>query len=171
MTMNFITSCTGWWLMTYLINVVCYLGNMASMNVCRLCKQTSDAPTTVNIFTTRSQSKNWPSRISSLLNVVVENRGTLPPHVCKMCIRRVESLERSLVDLENFKVLAQTSLRDLSTRGPVKRTRVTGGDIGVSPTTARARPSAKLSRRQLFQCTGKYARTKQYYTVLKKLVL
>lgn len=123
---------------------------MALLNECHLCRQTADPRSSVNIFSSRSLSLNWPARISTLLKVAVEYDKSLPPPVCSMCIRRVQSIEKALVDLKNFEQLANSSLRSLIARGPVKRTRVTGGDLGVSPSTARARPSAKMSRKQLF---------------------
>ncbi len=74
----------------------------------------------------------------------------LPPHVCNMCTRRLESLEKATADLKAFQELAQRSSA-LGQVNPLKRTRVTCGEVGwgVSPDTARARPSSKLSRKIL----------------------
>ncbi len=80
------------------------------------------------------------------LHVTVDEDDQLPPHVCNMCTRRLESLEKATVDLKAFQELAQRSSA-LGQVNPLKRTRVTCGEVGVSPNTARARPSSKLSRK------------------------
>ena len=108
---------------------------------------------TTHLFTAQGLSKNWPSRIASVLDISVAEEHGVSPHVCSMCIRRVAALERSAADLQAFKTLAKNSLESQQSRSRLKRTRGTGGVVGISPDTARARPSSKLSRRQLiFQC-------------------
>ena len=118
-------------------------------NECRLCKAIVDARCTTNLFSGRSLDLKWPSRIAALLQLPVDDDKQMSPYVCSMCIRRVSVLGKSLTDLQDFRHLAQLSLES---RRSLKRTRVTCGLVGVSPDTARARPSSKLSRRQLFQC-------------------
>ncbi len=123
---------------------------MAAITECRLCRSTVESRSIVHLFTAKGLEKKWSTRISTILGIRVDKMGRLSPHVCCMCTRRLESLENAAADLQDFKQLAQRSLEVAhATRGPVKRTRVTSGEVGVSPDTARARPSSKLSRRQL----------------------
>ncbi len=50
-----------------------------------------------------------------------------------------------------------TAFLGLGQVNPLKRTRVTCGEVGVSPDIARARPSSKLSRKILvFDCKWVY---------------
>ena len=104
------------------------------------------------MFTVKGLRNKWASRISTLLHVAVDENDGLPPHVCNMCTRRLESLENAAADLKAFQELAQCSSA-LGQVNPLKRTRVTCGEVGVSPDTTRARPSSKLSRKVLvFDC-------------------
>ncbi len=84
-----------------------------------------------------------------------ENDG-VSPYVCKMCTRRLQSLENAIADIEEFTYLAQSTLASLQRGGSVKRTRVTCGEVGVSPNTITARPSSKAARlawkKLVFQC-------------------
>ena len=65
---------------------------------------------------------------------------------------------KAVADLGSFRELAKHSREALSAIGPLKRTRVTGSDVGVSPDTAKERPSSKLARKRLtFTC--KYENT------------
>ena len=77
----------------------------------------------------------------------------ISPYVCNniMCTPRLENLEKANADLQAFRELAQCSLE--AQTNPMKRTRVTSGEVGVSPDTARARPSSKLLRKKLtYEC-------------------
>lgn len=128
---------------------------MASTTECRLCRLVDTNST--HLFTAKGKSNKWASRISTLLAVSVNEDDKISPYMCSMCTRRLVSLEKAATDLQAFKQLAQRSLAALISTGSLKRTRVTSGEVGVSPDTARARPSSKLSRRQLvFRCTCKY---------------
>ena len=92
-------------------------------------------------------------RISTLLKVAVDEDEWISPYVCNnsMCTPRLENLEKANADLQAFRELAQCSLE--AQTNPMKRTRVTSGEVGVSPDTARARPSSKLSRKKLtYEC-------------------
>lgn len=131
-------------------NIVLRGHSMASSTTeCRLCRSTVSNRSTVHLFTARGLKNKWASRISTILSIPVEKDERVSPHVCCMCTRRIETLERAAADLQAFKELAKSSLDALQSRGPLKRTRVTSGEVGVSPDTVRARPSSKLSRRQL----------------------
>lgn len=141
--------------MTY--NLVLASKTTMATTVCRLCREVVSCRNTIHLFSAKGLSNKWASRISSLLEVSVDEDERISPQVCSMCTRRVVSLEKAAVDLQSFRELAQCSLTALQSAGqsagPLKRTRVTSGEVGVSPDTARARPSSKLSRRQLsFQC-------------------
>ena len=64
-----------------------------------------------------------------------------------------EFLEKAAADLQAFRELAQQSMSTHQSRGPLKRTRVTSSDAGVSPDMARERPRSKLARKKLvFSC-------------------
>ena len=132
---------------------------MATTTECRLCKVILDK-NAIHLFTAKGKSNKWASRISTLLDVSVDEDDKISPLVCSMCKRRIVSLENAATDLQAFKQMAQHSLTALKSRAPLKRTKVTSGSMGVSPDTARERPSSKLSRRQLvFQC--KYSKYTQ----------
>ena len=64
-------------------------------------------------------------------------------YVCHMCTRRIQYLENASADLKAFRDLAHSSLRHMQSRGPMKRTRVTAGEVGVSPDTAKVRHQAQ----------------------------
>ena len=126
---------------------------MASTKPCRLCNNAVDAKTTVQLFSATGYKHKWASRITALLLVQVDETDLLPSSVCKMCIRRLEFLEKAAADLQAFRELAQQSMSTHQSRGPLKRTRVTSSDAGVSPDMARERPSSKLARKKLvFSC-------------------
>ena len=74
-----------------------------------------------------------------MLLVQVDETDLLPSSVCKMCIRRLESMEKAVADLQAFRELAQRSMSTQQSNGPLKRTRVTSSDVGASPDTARER--------------------------------
>lgn len=130
---------------------------MASTAICcRLCRANVDAKRTAHMFTVKGLRNKWASRISTLLHVAVDENDRLSPHVCNMCTRRVEYLEKAAADLKAFKELARCSLT-AGQVNPLKRTRVTSGEVGVSPDTVRVRPSSKLSRKVLvFNCKWVY---------------
>ncbi len=96
------------------------------MASCRLCRATIDAKRTTHMFSVKGK---WASRISTLLHVTVDEDDQLPPHVCNMCTRRLESLEKATADLKAFQELAQRSSA-LGQVNPLKRTRVTCGEVG-----------------------------------------
>ena len=73
----------------------------------------------------------------------MEASDGLPDHVCDKCKRRVEALERSALDLKQFKTLAGESYTTLARRGLLKRTKESNGATGVSPDTLRVRPLPK----------------------------
>ena len=71
----------------------------------------------------------------------------ISPYMCNMCQTRLVTLEKAVLDIKSFRNLAKHSSEALS--GPFKRTKVTNSDIGVSPDTARERPSSKRARKRL----------------------
>ena len=126
---------------------------MASTKPCRLCNNAVDAKRTVQLFSATGYEHKWASRITALLLVQVDETDLLPSSVCNMCIRRLEFLEKAAADLQAFRKLARQSMSIYQSRGHLKRTRVTSSDVGVSPDTARERPSSKLARKKLvFSC-------------------
>ena len=120
-------------------------------SVCRLCRENVSVKKMTSLFTRISLERKWGSRITALLGISVSKDDQLPPHVCPKCISRIVTLERALVDLEDFK---------RSVNRPFKRTKETTGEVGVSPNTLRVRPHSKIARRLNF--TSKY--TLPYYT-------
>ena len=103
----------------------------------------------VSLFTASSIRNKWPSRIQNLLEVSVSTDDGLPQHICSVCKKRLEVLERAAIDLVDFQRQARDAVTSLSKRLP-KRMKETSGSVGVSPDTARARPGTKrLSIRQL----------------------
>ena len=67
-----------------------------------------------------------------------------------MWLRRVEFLEKAIANRQAFRELAQRSMNAHQYYGSLKRTNVTSSGVGVSPDTAKARPSSKVARKKLF---------------------
>ena len=116
--------------------------------LCRLCWESVPDHKVTYIFTKKSLEKQWPSRISSLLDIPVDSSDQLPPHVCFKCLTRVVSLEKASANLTAFKRSAR-SVMEQALR-PLKRTKETSGEVNVSPNTLRARPQSKIPRRLPF---------------------
>ena len=68
----------------------------------------------------------------------------LPQHVCMKCVRRVETLEKALKDLEEFRSLAGRSYDELSLSSSRKRSKDCSG-ASATPDTIKSRPPAKNS--------------------------
>ena len=113
-----------------------------ALQICRLCLGKAERPHYTVIFSENSQSKNVPERLSSLSGVPISHGDGLPGRVCRTCMDKFSSLEKSLA---KFQEMAKSSWQNLSR----KRTKETSGNIGVSPHTERARPPAKRSRTRL----------------------
>ena len=65
-------------------------------------------------------------------------------YMCPKCKRRLVSLENAAEDLVNFRELAKQSQSALKLwRGPLKRTKESSSDVGVSPDIYKARPPVK----------------------------
>ena len=122
--------------------------------VCRFCRDRTCANNAISLFSKSGYKQKLPARISTLLEISLTEDDDLPKHICQKCKRRLESLERSALDLKNFKELVIKHSAS-SMRGPLKRTKETSGASNISPSTLRARPSPKRlsSARQL--CFGK----------------
>ena len=105
---------------------------MASTNVCRL-----DSSSSVNLFTVIGLICN------SLVeyNFVCNFNGPLE----SKCTLGLVALEKAKIDLHAFKQQALSSLTAIK----LKRPKVTGGEVGVSSDTIRARPKAKQSWRHM----------------------
>ena len=80
---------------------------------CCLCRAVVEVKNTVHLFNTSGLEKKWPSRIFTVLGAQVHESDGISPHMCKMCTRRLESLEKAALDLEAFKDLAESSLAEL----------------------------------------------------------
>ena len=119
---------------------------------CRLCRAVVSIKHAASLFSHSSTAQRLASRVSELLQVTIAPHDGLPQHICYVCKRRFESLEKAVKDLEEFRVQASETYGSLAhTRGPLKRTKESSAVVGVSPDIAKARPPAKkqLSRRQL----------------------
>jgi hypothetical protein len=115
--------------------------------LCRLCRERVPSKRALSLFSTISSKQKWGERITSLLEVTVCKNDPLPPHICSKCKNKILALERAASDLAAFKALAKATYA--IARGPLKRTKDTSGDVGVSPDTARERPRTKLARKRL----------------------
>ena len=116
---------------------------------CRFCRSLIPPNKTVHLFTNIAVQKNWPSRITQLLEVPVERQQQFSNYMCITCSSKIERLERAVKELQAFRVMARCSYDRV--QGPLKRVKQTSG-VGVSPDTTRARPQSKLSRRRLTYC-------------------
>ena len=130
----------------------------ASAKVCRLCRALVSTKRLWSLFSSAGVSSRLASRISSLLGVSVSRKDGLPAQICTHCNNRLVKLEKALGDLATFKEMAQCSVAAFTgRRQPVKRTKETGSDVGVSPDTLRERPRSKQVRRRLpFECKKKF---------------
>ena len=100
----------------------------------------------MSLFSTSGVKQGWASRINILLEVPEPAPDDqFSAHICEKCKLKISSLEKAAADLARFRALAKSSLE---IRG-LKRTKETGGDIGVSPSTFRQRPPSKLARKKL----------------------
>ena len=126
---------------------------MASCNctrACRPCRELVASKRAVSLFTATGLQHQWASRIQTLLSIPVSSTDGLPGYICDKCKVRVVALEKAAVDLREFKQLASCSISTLQrVKCPVKRSKCTSSDSGVSPDTARERPRSKLSRKKL----------------------
>ena len=108
-----------------------------------------------SIFSSSGVASSLASRITDLLDVSVSRKDGLPAQICSNCNTRITKLEKALADLATFKSIAQCSVAAFEGwhRQPLKRTKETGSDVGVSPNTLRERPPSKQVRRRLpFDC-------------------
>lgn len=130
------------------------MASSSSSRTCRLCRSLVGANRALHLFTSKGVSKGLAGRITKLLEVPVASDDRLPPYVCETCIKRITRMEKALDDLAAFKDMARCSLSALDkTRQPIKRTKETSGEIGVSPNTLKQRPRAKQARKRLtFTC-------------------
>ena len=124
---------------------------MSTIDVCRLCRSNIITKNSVALFSNAGIQNKLADRITDLLGVRVVSGDGLPQQICKKCKRRIETLERATKDLVAFRDQAAANYNQLAvSRGSLKRTKVTSGDVCVSPGTASARPpSKKLSARRL----------------------
>ena len=99
-------------------------------------------------FTRKSLDRGWAKRITALLDLLVSQDDRLPPHICSKCTNRVVTLERECVDLAAFKRSARASMEQA--HRSLKRSKVTTGEVGLSPDTAWQRPRSKIARRLPF---------------------
>lgn len=125
--------------------------HMASgVRTCRLCCSLVTSNRAVSIFSATGIQQQWARRIEALLSVTVTTSDGLPGYICRKCKLRIESLEKAHADLKAFKEMANASVAALKRAGcPVKRTKCTSSEHGVSPDTARERPRSKLPRKRL----------------------
>ena len=64
----------------------------------------------VNIFTTKSLSREWARQIEDLLDVPVRRNDELPPYICNKCSNRIVSLDKARENLTSFKISARACL-------------------------------------------------------------
>ena len=112
---------------------------MASLNrTCGLCRADIAVKHAIHI------NGDWVSRISGLLNVVVELEDKIQHYMCPKCKRWLVSLENAAEDLVNFCELAKQCQSTLKLWcGPLKHTKESSSNVGVSPDIIKARPPVK----------------------------
>jgi len=124
---------------------------MASI-ICHLCLTETESKHAFGIFTAEGKKQGWARRIGVLLEVPVSSDDGFPTFFCRGCRSKLLCIEDKL---QRLRTTAQESYQRLSERVPIdrKRTKATSGVVGVSPSTASSRPSAKrayLQPRVLF---------------------
>lgn len=125
-----------------------------SSKVCRLCGSITADKRCTSLFTSTGLQHAWASRINRILGIEVAIADGLPKQICRACKTRLEAFERAEEDRAAFTEMANKSYKSyralVASSRPVKRTKVSSGDVGVSPDTATTRPPAKkLSSRRL----------------------
>lgn len=105
----------------------------------------------MHLFSTKASRNGWADRIAAVLCISVAACNSLSPYACKMCIRRIEFLEKAADDLSAFRELAQHSY-EAQLNGVAQSLKRTRGDTAISPETVIQKPSSKLARRRLFTC-------------------
>ena len=105
----------------------------------------------VALFGKKASQERLASRISTLLDITLNDDDGLPNLVCAKCKRRVESLETAMMDLTKFKKeVSSCAAMFIASRRDLKRIKSTSSDVGVSPDTAKVRPPAKkMSHKRL----------------------
>ena len=120
-----------------------YIAMSAKSLLCRL--HWASVPDTKSpAFIRNSLEREWPSRISALVNIPVNGCDQFSHHVCSMCLMRDIILEKASVNLASFK----RSTRSLIEQAPqpIKRRKETRGEVNVPPNTFRKRPQSKIPR-------------------------
>ena len=125
-----------------------------SLKVCRLCGSITADKQCTSLFTCTGLQHAWASRINRILGIEVAIADGLSKQICRACKTRLEAFERAEEDWAAFTEMANKSYKSYRTlvpsSRPVKRTKVSSGDVWVSPDTATARqPAKKLSSRRL----------------------
>ena len=105
----------------------------SSSRICRLCRSIIAPTRVVHLFSSTSIQKRLDSRIADLLEVPVDRNDGLPAYICHACSNKISSLEKAQAELAAFRAMAKCSYSAME-RGPLKRTKQTSGDIGVSQT-------------------------------------
>ena len=80
-----------------------------SSKVCRLCRAVVATKRAVQLFSHAGLAKQWPSRITALLGILVEKDDGISPLICDVCRNRILSLEKAAADLAAFKEMARCS--------------------------------------------------------------
>ena len=109
--------------------------------LCRLHWSSVPDNKVTSIFIRNSLEREWPSRISALVNIPVSGSDQFSHHVCSMCLMRDIILEKASVNLASFK----RSTREQAPQ-PIKRRKETSGEVNVPPNTFRKRPRSKIPR-------------------------
>jgi len=104
--------------------------------LCRLCRAAMPTKHAVALFSCSAVKQKLACRLADLLDLNVSESDGLPQHACAKCVRRLGSLERAAEHLVNFRSQAVESYKVLQpTRGPLKRTKESSAQVGVSPDT------------------------------------
>ena len=101
---------------------------------CHLCQAVESTKHAASLFSRFSIAQRLASRVSELLQVTVASHDGLRQHICNVCKRRFESLQKAAKDLEEFRIQASKTYGLLThTRGSLKRSKESSAVVGVSP--------------------------------------
>ena len=92
--------------------------------VCRLCTIETTSKRLICLTSNCGNQHKWSARIHSLLEVQVDCDDRLSPYICDSCKNR-------LISLRNLAKASKSQLEMI--RGPLKRCKLTSGNVGVSP--------------------------------------
>ena len=83
--------------------------------LCRLCQPSMPSDIAVSLFSQTEVKQRLTCRIKDLLDVPVASKDCLPEHICCKCKQKLERLERTAEELEDFRMEASSTYNVLHT--------------------------------------------------------